>query len=178
MATIRYDNTSGSANFTNSSNWHVQTSGSTTLNVGCNESSRHDNEQKSLFHGIKSAFRMSREFDGEYGTDDPPFETAARIAANVAIAYFETTDQEYTREESFEYLRENVVSDRNTVDRILAVFGLAETHLDRGLATNQDLTAGISKAWKQIDEKENHYDGARTALAIAEAYIGEELYDG
>lgn len=145
----------------------------------CNESKTHDNQEKALFHGMKSAFRMSRQSDGEYGTSgDPPYEQAAHIAARVAIAYLQTTDTAYDREESFEYLREKIVGDPRTIDRVLDFLGIKEATIDQGLASTDDLEAGIAQAWTQIDEKWHHDDGARTALAIAEAYLGEEIYDG
>lgn len=142
-----------------------------TAGGGCNESKKHDNEEKAIFHGIKSAFRVSREYDGsEYGTPIPCYETAARIAANVAIAYLKTTGQEYTREESHEYIEENYAEDTGS---ILQFFGIEKELSER--VGEEQLEDAIDQAWHQIDEKENHYDGARTALAAAEAFLGEEL---
>lgn len=137
----------------------------------CNESKRHDNEEKAIFHGMKSAFRVSREYDGsEYGTPIPCYETAARIAANVAIAYLKTTGQEYTREESHEYIEENFSRTMGFTERF---FGTKKSLSQ--LVGEKQLEDAIKQAWEQIDTKENHYDGARTALAAAETFLGEEL---
>lgn len=119
----------------------------------CNESDAHSNEEKAFYHGLKSAYRMSRRFDGEYGTKDrPPYETAARIAANVALAYFEATGEEYTREESREYLGERFEP-------------------DAGMAA--PFSEAIGQAWTQVEDKWKHYDAARTALAAAESFLDE-----
>ena len=139
---------------------------------GCNESSKFNNEQKALYHGLKSAYRMGQAYDGkEYGVQgDIPLETAAQIAANVAIAYFQTTGKEYTRRESLEYLRDNHDG------------GIRPAFLEHLVFTGRvepsdpidEETFGkvISHAWTQIDDKRNHYDAARTALAISEAVLG------
>lgn len=136
---------------------------------GCNESKAHNNEEKALFHGLKSAYRMSREFDGEYGTDDPPYETAARIAAEVAIAFLQTTDQAYTREESFEYIEENFARSPGVVESYLS-----DPPLDARVGESE-FKAAIGRAWEQIDSKWNHYDSARTALAAADLFLGGEI---
>lgn len=136
---------------------------------GCNESKAHNNEEKALYHGLKSAFRMSRESDGEYGTDDPPYETAARIAANVAIAYLQTTDQEYTREDSFEYIEEKFARSPGIVESYIN-----DPPLDTRVGESEFEDA-IGHAWIQIDKKWNHYDSARTALAAADLFLGGEV---
>lgn len=139
----------------------------TSNSGGCNENSKYNNEQKALYHGLKSAYRMSREHDGEYGTDDPPYRTAAHIAMNVASAYFQTTDGEYTRDESREYIEENYTRKLGYTERF---FG-GETPLHDRVGDGQ-LRDALGHAWYQIDEKTNHFDAARTALAAAEAYLG------
>lgn len=165
-------NVSGSQNvtFSNGSDLNTTFSNSSSI-TACNESLKHDNEQKAIFHGMKSAFRMSRKYDGnEYGSHNPQHETAARIAANVAIAHLDANDVEYDREESMEYLQNEIIG--SITDRIVGLFGIRNVDISR-----EDLEDGIERAWKQIDEKEHHDDGARTALAIAEAYLGIEFYE-
>lgn len=145
---------------------------------GCNESKKFDNEQKALFHGLKSAYRMSRLYDGEYGvqadeSDDIPWETAARIAANVAIAYLETKDREYDRRESLEYIRDNHVEDLKPAYIERLVF---TGRLDDGGGVDEEvLDMMLDHAWTQAHKKRSHYDAARTALAVSEAYLGVPL---
>lgn len=137
----------------------------------CNESSKHDNQEKALFHGLKSAYRMSRSYDGrEYGTPgSPPLDQAARIAASVASAFFETADFTYTREESHEYVSDGYMKDPGLISRAQQFFG-------GSLPEVVDMEAAIGQAWKQVDDKGNHYDAARTALAAAELHLDEELH--
>lgn len=172
------------------STWDISSTNNTssTINVyqnlsfkqprrtACNESGKHDNQEKAFYHGLKSAYRMSRQSSGEYGVSSGPvpYESAARIAANVAMAFFETTDVEYDRDKSMEYLEENIFSETTIKSRLMALLGYGD---DPKLVTDEDLSAGIDKAWNQVDDKWNHDDSARTALAIAEAYLGETLYD-
>lgn len=140
----------------------------------CNESKIHDNDEKALFHGIKSAFRMSRQYDGnEYGSNNPQRAAAARSGAFAAIAYLQATDTEYDREESFEYLADNVLSDPSLVERLLSLVRGDDTEI----VTDVDLEDGIDRAWTQIDEKQHHDDGARTMVAIAEAYLADPLWN-
>lgn len=165
-------NTSGTAGDLSISNNNTSSAlnVSTTSNaVGCNESKAHNNEEKALYHGLKSAYRMSRGSDGEYGTADPPYETAARIAANVAIAYLQTTEQEYTREGSFEYIDENFAREPGFVESYFS-----DPALNARVGESEFETA-IGHAWMQIGEKWNHYDSARTALAAADLFLGGEI---
>lgn len=156
------------------SNINIKWNPPTASGGSCNESNIHDNDEKALFHGVKSAFRMSRQSDGsEYGSEHPQRATAARSGAFAAIAYLQATDTEYDREESFEYLANNVLSDPSLVERLLSFV----RDDDLGMVTDVDLEAGIDRAWTQIDQKQHHTDGARTMVAIAEAYLGEPLWD-
>ena len=143
--------------------------GSSTA-ADCNESKAHNNDEKALFHGLKSAYRMSRTSDGEYGTHgDPPYETAARIAANVAIAYLLASDQPYTREESLEYIEDNYARSVGYVEKYFS-----DPPLDARVG-EAELEDALDQAWHQVDEKWNHYDAARTALAAAELFLSGEL---
>lgn len=183
---VQYDGNGLWVTNSTSSTWSMDSTNSTTCGThrvashfqsrqaasgDCNESKAHDNGEKALFHGLKSAYRMSRQSTGEYGTNGPPpYEAAARAAANVALAYMQAHDADYDREESFEYLEEKVLTG-GVVDSLLDLF--------RGerVITDSDLSDGIDCAWTQIDDKWHHDDAARTALAISEAYLGEEVHE-
>lgn len=150
--------------------------GSGSGSGGCNESKVHDHKEKAVFHGMKSAFRMVSR--GSKGVDNLQPEQAARIAAHAGIAFLRAADEEYDREDSFEYLRQNIVGDPRTIDRVLSLLGIEPSDLTDGGASRSDLEDGIEKAWTQIDSKSHHADGSRTAIAIAEAYLGERLWPG
>lgn len=188
--TVKYQDTSNTLttsgvhnNSSNSNQFNVTYSGTATTTTSgpsgpCNESKVHNNDEKAIFHGMKNAFRMSREYDGkEYGSDDPQYEHAAHAAAHTALAYLKANDVEYDREASFDYLDQNVLQDDSGVlDTLLGVFrGESEAPADGGAVTDDELAAGIARAWKQIDKKQHHDDGARTALAIAEAYLNTKF---
>lgn len=144
--------------------WNPTTTGN------CNESSKFDNDEKALYHGLKSAYRLSRTSDGEYGTTgDPPYETAARIAAYVCIGFLETTDQTYTREASFRYIEEEFAEPIGTIAK-----HFSDPPLDSRIGETE-FSEAIAHAWTQIDTKRNHYNAARTALAVADLFLGGEL---
>ncbi len=168
------DGTTNTLDYSSDSSITVTWSPSSSLNGSCNESKIHDNDEKALFHGVKSAFRMSRQYDGsEYGSEHPQRAAAARSGAFAAIAYLQATGTEYDREESFEYLADNVLSDPSLVERLLSFVRGEDTEI----VTDVDLESGIDRAWTQIDQKQHHDDGARTMVAIAEAYLGESLWE-
>lgn len=140
---------------------------------GCNESKKHNNEEKAFYHGLKNAYRMGQTYDGtEYGSRNPQYEHAARVAAHVALAYLKTEDVTYDREESHQYIK-----DQGFVDEGKSVFrSMAGIVIDYDQPLKGDaFEAAIKKAWYQVDTKWNHDDAARTALAIAEIFLDEEF---
>lgn len=147
----------------------------------CNESKKHNNEEKALYHGLKSAYRMSRVTDGEYGVrtrreSDIPWEEAARIAANVALSYLKVSDQPFTREASYEYVAENFVDNGGLLNYIRRKLSTGNEGAERVRSADEAaLDAAVERAWSQVDDKQHHYDAARTALAAAEMYLGEEV---
>lgn len=162
--------------------WSMDKTVSTNINVsagqirrarpGCNESKKHDNDEKALFHGLKSAFRMSRAYDGkEYGSQSPQHATAAHTALGVALSYIKATDQEITREASYEYIESQFLDPVSNVERKLLDVPLEER---MGVDAFED---AIDYAWMQVDEKENHYDAARNALFAAELFLGVRYDD-
>lgn len=158
-------------------------SGSRTAAGGqaaCNESKMWNNDEKALFHGIKSAFRMSRAYDGsEYGSENPQHPEAALIAAHVAKAYLLATDQDYDRERSFDDLSERHMGGRGVMESVVelmsSVMADGGSVPARGPLTDEELEEAIKRAWEKIDSG-SHVGGARVALAAAEVYLGEHIW--
>lgn len=122
---------------------------------------------------------MSRYSNGEYGTqDEPPWESAAEIALNVARSFFQTTEFEYTPEESEDYLEKQIIGKvqqdldefENRINHEFAEGG-ENIYIRSKIFRQQVLERAINKAWYQINEKRNHYDGARTAMAVAQWFL-------
>lgn len=145
---------------------------------GCNESLTHTAVQKACYHGMKFPYRMlGLHPDIEYS--DGPFDIQPQLAAEVAVrvakGYLEVMGEEYDREESHEYylnnIVEKVVDDQSLLDKIKDEFGF----LNNGVRL-EIFKKGIDKAWTQIDKgSKPHADGARTAIAAVEHYLGEEI---
>lgn len=121
----------------------------------CNESLKHSHEQKAVFHGLKSAYRMIS--SGQKGVVETQPERAARIAGQVGAAFLAAEGADYDRDRSEKHLVEKVL------DRVL------------GGDDVDELEAGIEKAWEKVDNG-NHKGGARVAIAAAEEYLGEEVW--
>lgn len=141
-----------------------------TQQATCNESDIHDHSQKAAYHGLKSAYRMIS--SGGKGVDNRQLKPGARIAANVGIAYLQEKGLSYDREDSFDYIGDKIIGEAGILDRFREFFksGNGGEHI-----TDDELEEGIDQAWFQIDEKQNHADAARTAIAVAEAYLNEKF---
>lgn len=142
--------------------------------TGCNESLTHNGLQKAAFHGMKAAFRLlGLHSDMDLGGLEIQPEQAAMIAANVGKGYLQATREEYDREESHEYYRDNIV------DKVVEDAGALETIWSKLWGNEEErvevLKEGIKKAWTQINKKEHHADGARTGIAAAEVFLDIEV---
>jgi len=145
----------------------------------CNESKRHDNDQKAVFHGMKSAYRMSRHSTGEYGSQNPQREHAARTAAHVGIAFLKAKDYDFDRERSLKDIEDRHMADDGVIDSLIS--WLKDDvmpdggDVNRGPLTDSEFEEAIKRAWKKIDNG-SHKGGARVAIAAAEAYLGEKIW--
>lgn len=185
-----WNSTSNSSNFKLDVKYVTNNAASTTSSISgtspsqsqgqtCNESKKHDNDQKAVFHGMKSAYRMSRHSTGEYGSQNPQREHAAHTAAHVGIAFMKSKDYDYDRERSLEDIEDRHMADDGVIDSLVA--WLKDDvmpdggEVNRGPLTDSEFEEAIKRAWDKIDN-ENHKAGARVAIAAAEAYLGEKMW--
>lgn len=145
---------------------------------GCNESLTHDAVEKACYHGLKYPYRMLGLHNdtvlGRSPLEIMP-ESAARVAAEVGKGILEVLGEEYDREESHEYYRNNVVEeeldDPSKIEKLFSsVFKSDPEEEDLEV-----LKAGIERMWEQVDKKEHHADACRTAIAAAEIFLGKEV---
>lgn len=108
---------------------------------GCNESLKHSNVEKAIFHAVKGAHRL---------VDEDQAWAALQIAGSAANAYLETEDEIYDPEHSEEYLYDEIVDDAKSTVEVIG--------------------AGIERAWNKIDSG-HHLGGARVAVSVADAYL-------
>lgn len=119
------------------------TSGQAVADGGCNESLKHTNAEKAVFHATKGAKRM---------LDEGQHTEALRIAGAAGTSYLASMNLEYDADRSATHLAEKV--------------------LDRLFGNNRadEIEAGIEKAFDKID-RGNHKGGARVAIATADEFL-------
>lgn len=140
-----YNTNSGNTMVTNTRSYSAQLTGSGPT---CNESLKHDHEQKAVFHGMKSAFRLIS--SGRKGVENRQVDEAMRIAAEVGKAYLQTEGIEYDPERSRTYLEEKFL-DKSNSDEVL-------------------IERAIERAWNKIDSGE-HAGGARIAVSLGDEFL-------
>lgn len=146
-----YSSDTHSISFTNGST--IQHNGSSSSSIQgqqCNESLKHSHDQKAIFHGMKSAFRIVSR--SEKGVKNPQVMEALRVAGSVARAYLQSENIEYNSEKSEEYLEKNF--------------------LDKFRPQESIIESAIEKAWNKIDNGD-HKGGARIAVSVADEYLDE-----
>lgn len=111
----------------------------------CNESLKHSNMEKSVFHGMKSAKRLK---------DEELHMQAVRVAGEVARGFLLSEDIDYVPEKSEKHLLEEIK------EKILG-----GDHFD-------EINKGIEKAWNKIN-RGHHKGGARVAIAVADEYLDD-----
>lgn len=109
----------------------------------CNESLKHSNIEKSVFHGMKSAKRLK---------DEGLHMQAVQVAGEVAKGFLMAEDIKYVPEKSEKHLVEKIK------DKVL------------GGDQFDEISKGIEKAWDKIDGG-HHKGGARVAVAVADEYL-------
>lgn len=151
---------------------------------GCNESLTHTALEKACFHGMKFPYRMlglHPDTSRSRGAFSIQPQIAAEVAARVGKGYLEAIGEEYDREESHKYYVENIidkeVDDQSLMDKIkdaLNFGGNISSLTDNGIELDI-FKRGIKQSWKQVNKKEHHADGARTAIAAAEHFLDIEV---
>lgn len=107
----------------------------------CNESLKHSNAQKAVFHSVKGAHRL---------VDEGQHTEAARIAGEAGKAFLQAEGKTYDSDRSESYLHDRLIDG------------------DDSEAAN--IAAGIEKAWEKIDGGQ-HVGGARIAVSVADHYV-------
>jgi len=169
MATIKFD-TSGDTfsvkndawstmNYSNPSSgtYSVQVDSAFTSGSGgtagneCNESLKHSNAQKGVFHTVKGAVRQVYDTDEKRPVEDVgQYDDALHIAGHAGRAFLTTEDRDYDPEESEPYLTDEFdPANRDRVDVI---------------------RDALRRAWSKIDGG-NHVGGARIAVSVADHYL-------
>ena len=169
---VKWTNSSDGTWTASTGNWSISTTPSGIQ--ACNESKIHNNIEKACFHGMKSAYRMlGLHTDTDSGFTMNP-DAACQIATEVSLAYLEHEGEIYNRKESHDYYQDKIVpegiSNQSLIDRIRDKLGTEGTRRDLRI-----LEAGLKRAWHQIDQKQKHADGCRTAIAAVEHFLDTEV---
>ena len=114
--------------------------GGSTGTDDCNESLKHSNAQKAVFHAVKGAKRL---------VDEQQHQEALSIAGNAGKAFLSTEGKDFDEDRSESHLMDRVV--------------------DEDRSDEENIKDGIDMAFDKIDSG-NHIGGARVAIAVANEY--------
>lgn len=107
----------------------------------CNESLKHTNTQKAVFHAVKGAHRL---------TDAHQHTEAAAIAGEAGKAFLQAEVEPYDSDRSDKYLLDKLVDEDQTDE--------------------QNIADAIERAFEKIDSGQ-HVGGARIAVSVADRYV-------